>query len=78
MTEIIEVFASTGEIVERDFNEAELAQREVDITNAKAAAAESAALAQQTTQATASAIAHAKSLGFTDEMISVMYPNLGA
>jgi len=24
------------------------------------------------------AIAHAKSLGFTDEMISVMYPNLGS
>jgi hypothetical protein len=28
--------------------------------------------------ATADAIAHAKSLGFTDQMISVMYPNLGA
>jgi hypothetical protein len=28
--------------------------------------------------ATAAAIAHAKSLGFTDEMIAVMYPNLGA
>jgi hypothetical protein len=28
--------------------------------------------------ATDAAIAHAKSLGFTDEMISVMYPNLGA
>jgi hypothetical protein len=27
--------------------------------------------------ATAAAIAHAKSLGFTDEMIAVMYPNLG-
>ena len=26
---------------------------------------------------TAAAIAHAKSLGFTDEMIRVMYPNLG-
>jgi hypothetical protein len=26
--------------------------------------------------ATAAAIAHAKSLGFTDEMIAVMYPNL--
>lgn len=24
------------------------------------------------------AIAHAKSLGFTDEMIAVMYPNLGS
>jgi hypothetical protein len=28
--------------------------------------------------ASAAAIAHAKSLGFTDAMISVMYPNLGA
>jgi hypothetical protein len=27
-------------------------------------------------QARADAIAHAKSLGFTDEMIAVMYPNL--
>jgi hypothetical protein len=28
--------------------------------------------------ATTAAIAHAKSLGFTDAMIAVMYPNLGA
>ena len=28
--------------------------------------------------ARADAIAHAKSLGFTDAMIAVMYPNLGA
>lgn len=28
--------------------------------------------------ARADAIAHAKSLGFTDEMIAVMYPNLNA
>jgi len=28
--------------------------------------------------ATAAAIDHAKSLGFTDSMIAVMYPNLGA
>jgi hypothetical protein len=28
--------------------------------------------------ATAAAIAHAKSLGFTDQMIAVMYPNLGS
>ena len=28
--------------------------------------------------ARAAAVAHAKSLGFTDEMITVMYPNLGA
>ena len=28
--------------------------------------------------ATVAAVAHAKSLGFTDAMIAVMYPNLGA
>lgn len=28
--------------------------------------------------ATTAAIVHAKSLGFTDQMIAVMYPNLGA
>ena len=29
-------------------------------------------------QAKADAVEHARSLGFTDEMIAVMYPNLGA
>jgi hypothetical protein len=42
-----------------------LEQAEVD-----KAAADAAAIA--------ASIAHAKSLGFTEEMISVMYPNLGA
>ena len=47
-------------------------------------AAEAAALADQQAKideaaaATAAAIEHAKSLGFTDAMIAVMYPNLGA
>jgi hypothetical protein len=34
--------------------------------------------AKAVTTATTAAIAHAKSLGFTDPMIAVMYPNLGA
>ena len=34
--------------------------------------------AQADEEARTAAIAHAKSLGFTDQMISVMYPNLGA
>ena len=47
-------------------------------------AAEPAALAahqakiDEAAAATAAAIEHAKSLGFTDAMIAVMYPNLGA
>ena len=39
---------------------------------------EAAAKAESDAAATAAAIAHAKSLGFTDAMIAVMYPNLGA
>ena len=36
------------------------------------------AKAEADAAATVAAIAHAKSLGFTDAMIAVMYPNLGA
>jgi hypothetical protein len=54
-----------------------LTQAEVD---AEIVRLESAALVQAEADAaaTAAAIAHAKSLGFTDAMIAVMYPNLGA
>jgi hypothetical protein len=40
--------------------------------------AEAVEKAEADAAATAAAIAHAKSIGFTDEMIAVMYPNLGA
>ena len=45
---------------------------------AEAARLEQAAADKETADAEArdAAIAHAKSLGFTDEMIAVMYPNL--
>jgi hypothetical protein len=45
---------------------------------AEIARLEQAALdkAESDAQARAAAIAHAKTLGFTDEMIAVMYPNL--
>jgi hypothetical protein len=52
-------------------------------TEAQIQAAEPHALAadqakkDEAEAATAAAIAHAKSLGFTDAMIAVMYPNLG-
>lgn len=75
MSEYIETFPD-GTTFERDWTPEELAQFETDrIDNetrtAAAAAAEAARLAN-----TEAAIAHAKSLGFTDQMISVMYPNL--
>ena len=78
MSEVLEVWADTGERIERDFTEEEKQQREADETAAKAAADDAAAKAQANAFTTADAIAHAKSLGFTDAMISVMYPNLGA
>jgi hypothetical protein len=78
MSQVIEVWANTGEVVERDRNEAEQIQYETD----QAATAEAQAAAQAAAEAAAivaaAAIAQAKSLGFTDEMIAVMYPNLGA
>ena len=76
MTQILEVFADTGEVVERDRTPTEQAQYEADqkaAAESEAAATVQAAAAQA---ATLAAIAHAKSLGFTDDMIAVMYPNL--
>jgi flagellar hook-length control protein FliK len=76
MTDIVEVWADSGERIERDFTAEEKAQRALDEAAAKAAADAAAAKAEADAAATAAAVAHAKSLGFTDEMISVMYPNL--
>ena len=50
-----------------------IAEVEAEMTKLQNQATESAAAQAAATQA---AIAHAKSLGFTDEMIAVMYPNL--
>lgn len=78
MTQILEVFAATGEVVERDRTPAEQAQYEADQAAAEQAETERETAEAATAAARTAAIAHAKSLGFTDEMISVMYPNLGA
>jgi UDP-N-acetylmuramyl pentapeptide synthase len=77
MTEILEIWADTGETMQRERTSDEQTQYETDQATAQAAAAEAATIAEQNAQATVAAIAHAKSLGFTDEMIAVMYPNLG-
>jgi hypothetical protein len=78
MTQILEVWANTGETIERDRTPEEQAQYHADIAAAEATQAEAEAKAAETAAATVAAIAHAKSLGFTDAMIAVMYPNLGA
>ena len=78
MSDVIETDLTTDPptVTERDFTPEEAAQREAD---AKAYAAAEKAKAKAEAEAdknSADAIAHAKSLGFTDAMISVMYPNL--
>lgn len=80
MADVIETDYSTDPptVTERDFTAQEMAQRAADVKAAKEAAAAAAAQAAAEAQARDAAIAHAKSLGFTDEMIAVMYPNLGA
>lgn len=77
MSKVLEVFVNTGEIIERDRTKAEETQFNSDQAAAAQAANEAQAQAEATATATAAAIAHAKSLGFTDEMVAVMYPNLG-
>jgi len=76
MADVLEINVATGERIERDFTPEEQAQREADIAAALAAEAAHAAVLAAETQAKTDAIEHAKSLGFTDEMINVMYPNL--
>jgi len=76
MSDVLEINVPTGERIERDFTADELTQREKD--QAQAAAASEAAAQKEAADKAArdAAIAHAKSLGFTDEMIAVMYPGL--
>jgi hypothetical protein len=74
--EYVETFPD-GTTFERPWTPEELAQQAKDRDDYAAAQAAAEAAAAANAAATADAIAHAKSLGFTDEMIRVMYPNLG-
>ena len=78
MADVIETDYSTNPptVTERDFTPDELAQLEADRLTAEQSAQAAAEKAAADATARAAAIAHAKSLGFTDEMIAVMYPNL--
>ena len=77
MSEYVESFPD-GTVIERPWTPEELAQQQKDRDDYAAAQAAQAATAAANAIATAAAIAHAKSLGFTDEMIGVMYPALVA
>lgn len=78
MADVTEIDYTTDPptVTERDFTAEELAQIETDRAAAAAAAQAAAAQAAADKVARDAAIAHAKSLGFTDAMIAVMYPNL--
>jgi len=78
MADVIETDYTTDPptVTERDFTADELAQIEADRIAAEQAAQAAADKAAADAAARAAAIAHAKTLGFTDEMIAVMYPNL--
>ena len=75
MSQYIETFPD-GTTFERDWTAEELAQFETDRIDNETRTAAAAAAEVERVEATAAAISHARSLGFTDAMISVMYPNL--
>lgn len=77
MTQYIETFPD-GTTFERDWTAEELAQQAKDKADYAAAQKAAADKAAADAAAKVAAIAHAKSLGFTDEMIAIMYPNLGS
>lgn len=78
MSDVIETDYTTDPptVTERDFTPEEAAQREADAKEQAAAEKANAKAEADAATARAAALEHAKSLGFTDAMIAVMYPNL--
>ena len=74
--DVVTVDASTGEVTERPFTSEEKKQRDDEVAAWEAAKAVAQAAADEAARNATAAIAHAKSLGFTDAMISAMYPGL--
>ena len=74
MSDVIEVDALTGVIVERGYNNEEKAQRAQDRKDQEAAQEAKEAKETADRASSAAAYAHAKSLGFTDDMLRVMFP----
>jgi len=76
MADILIVNAKTGVVIERDFTVEELEQRKIDKETVERIEEEYMLKQEEELKIRISAINHAKSLGFTDEMIKVMYPGL--
>ena len=75
MSDVLELDALTGEVTERGFNNAEKAQRAQDRKDQEAAEEAKEAKEAADRAASDAAYAHAKSLGFTDDMLRMMFPN---
>jgi hypothetical protein len=75
MADVLEIDVLTGEVTERGFNNAEKAQRAQDRKDQEAAEEAKEAKEAADLAASNAAYAHAKSLGFTDDMLRMMFPN---
>ena len=74
MADVLEIDVLTGEVTERGFNNAENAQRALDKKTQEAADEAKEAKDVADRAASEAAYAHAKSLGFTDDMLRMMFP----
>lgn len=76
MADVLEIFADTGEVIERDFTPEELAQREVDAAAYAAAQAQAEAEAAAKVAARESAMQKLAGLGLNEQEISAIIGNI--
>ena len=76
MTQILEVFANTGEVVERDRTPAEQAQYEADVAAVEAAETERVTAEAAKVAARESAVAKLSALGLNEVEINAMMGGL--
>ncbi len=73
MADVIEIFADSGQVIERDFTPEELAQRATDAAVAEQAAADALAERERKEAARVSAIAKLSALGLdADEVAAIL------
>ena len=75
MADVLEIDVLTGEMTERGFNNAEKAQRAQDRKDQEAAEEAKEAKEASDRASSDAAYAHAKTLGFTDDMLRMMFPS---
>ena len=72
MADVVEIWADTGAVIERDFTAEEAAQRAADLAAAETAAAEAAAAEAARLAAVESGLAKLRALGLTDDEIGAL------